>query len=61
MFMFLGTFNLSNLLSESRTMALGERDRVFVVQAARKLLQVRISHKWHIIVYAFRVYGSSVN
>ncbi|CAN6830387.1 unnamed protein product [Brassica oleracea var. botrytis] len=39
-FMFLGTFNLSSLLSEPRTMALGESDRVFVVQAARKLLQV---------------------
>ncbi|XP_010508772.1 PREDICTED: uncharacterized protein LOC104785289 [Camelina sativa] len=39
-FMFLGTLNLPNLLSESRTAALGERDRVFVVQAARKLLQV---------------------
>lgn len=38
--MFLGTFNLSSLLSEPRTMALGESDRVFVVQAARKLLQV---------------------
>ncbi|CAN8317784.1 unnamed protein product [Cochlearia groenlandica] len=38
-FMFLGTFNLSNFLSESRTMPLGERDRVFVVRAARKLLQ----------------------
>ncbi|XP_024003860.1 uncharacterized protein LOC18027639 isoform X1 [Eutrema salsugineum] len=40
LFLFLGTFNLPNLLSESRTMALGERDRVFVVRAARKLLQV---------------------
>uniref|UniRef100_A0A1J3CNU3 Putative vacuolar amino acid transporter YPQ1 n=1 Tax=Noccaea caerulescens TaxID=107243 RepID=A0A1J3CNU3_NOCCA len=39
-FLFLGTFNVPNLLSESRTMALGERDRVFVVSAARKLLQV---------------------
>ncbi|CAH8392827.1 unnamed protein product [Eruca vesicaria subsp. sativa] len=39
-FMFLGTFNLSSLLSEPRTMALGESDRVFVVRAARKLLQV---------------------
>lgn len=43
MFLFLGTFNLPNLLSESRTMALGEGDRVFVVRAARKLLQVLIS------------------
>lgn len=41
--MFLGTFNLPNFLGDSRTMALGERDRVFVVQAARKLLQVLIS------------------
>uniref|UniRef100_A0A1J3J698 Putative vacuolar amino acid transporter YPQ1 n=1 Tax=Noccaea caerulescens TaxID=107243 RepID=A0A1J3J698_NOCCA len=39
-FLFLGTFNIPNLLSESRTRALGERDRVFVVRAARKLLQV---------------------
>ncbi|CAH2058573.1 unnamed protein product [Thlaspi arvense] len=39
-FLFLGMFNFSDLLSESRTMALGERDRVFVVRAARKLLQV---------------------
>ncbi|VVB02931.1 unnamed protein product [Arabis nemorensis] len=39
-FFFIGTFNLPNLISESRTMALGERDRVFVVRAARKLLQV---------------------
>lgn len=38
--MFLGTFNLSSLLSEPRTMSLGETDRVFVVRAARKLLQV---------------------
>lgn len=43
-FLFLGTFNLPNLLSESRTMALGEGDRVFVVRAARKLLQVTSSN-----------------
>ncbi|XP_020883991.1 uncharacterized protein LOC9315972 isoform X1 [Arabidopsis lyrata subsp. lyrata] len=43
-FLFLGTFNLPNMLSESRTMALGERDRVFVVRAARKLLQVTSSN-----------------
>ncbi|KFK36620.1 hypothetical protein AALP_AA4G147300 [Arabis alpina] len=39
-FLFIGTFNLPNLISESKTIALGERDRVFVVGAARNLLQV---------------------
>ncbi|KAG7531652.1 PQ-loop repeat [Arabidopsis thaliana x Arabidopsis arenosa] len=43
-FLFLGTFNLPNMLSESRTMAFGEGDRVFVVRAARKLLQVTSSN-----------------